>query len=117
MGEGCGMRVRPRSLPFGGCQFTVTRAGQLARTFTVRTAVPTFTRSTHLPALLGATSLPVFTEHGAAVVQVALPFFGWGAIDDTLVDEPFDTLTNVLIPGDGSDSDFERFFTACTVNT
>ena len=111
------MRVRPRSLPFGGCQFTVTRAGQLARTFTVRTAVPTFTRSTHLPAFFGATSFPAFTVQGAEVVQVALPFFGCGAIDDTFVDELLDTLTNVLIPGDGSDSDFERFFTACTVNT
>jgi len=70
-----------------------------------------------VPDFFGATSLPFFTEHGDVVVHTALPLAPWGAIEETLVADPFLTFTNGLMRGDISDE--ARFvpLTASTVNT
>lgn len=65
--------------------------------------MPTTTLRVHLAVFFGAISLPFFTEHGAVVVHLALPFAPWGAIEETFVDEPFRTFTNGLMRGDRSD--------------
>jgi len=70
-----------------------------------------------VPDFFGATSLPFFTEHGDVVVHTALPLAPWGAIEETLVADPFLTFTNGLMRGDISDEARLVPLTASTVNT